>query len=241
MIGKIIVIQEEKIPRQPVFMLNRGSVDLRNASVEESKSGADDQRPLLPDGVGDAHARPDVAGVEGHPACVRPQRIRLQAFSRESLQVIARTQAQGEVVGDADGVLQKASVLVGVRIGGRGTETLQIIMRDFMRVGAQPREFEAGFLGLEGERIYLDGIEDVLSSARRREEVIDPGEQHVAAELPGISLAFHAEGLGQMQAVLPGLPGKNGGASEALDNVRDLVSGSLLLAIEDCKSRENWA
>ena len=111
-----------------------------------------------------------------------------------------------------------------------------------MGVGAQGREFQTGFRRLEGERIYLDGIEQVLSAAERGKEVVDPGEQHIAAKLPGVSFAFHTRGLGQMQPVRPGLAGKNRCASEALDNAENFRQrGSVLLAVEDCKSRENWA
>ena len=78
-----------------------------------------------------------------------------------------------------------------------------------MRIGAQPREFHAGFHGFEGERIYLDGIEYVFAAAERREKVINPAKQDVATEFPGMSLAFDAEGLRHMQTMLPGLARKN--------------------------------
>ena len=103
-------------------------------------------------------------------------------------------------------------------MGRRRTETLQIIMRHLVRIGPQRREFQSGFHGLEGEWIYLDGIENVFSAAERRKEVVDPGQQRIAAELPGISFPLHTERLFQMQAVLAGLPGKNRGASKARDD-----------------------
>ena len=65
MIEKIVVIQEKKISRQPIFVLNRRGVDLWNARVEEAESGADDQRPLFPDGVRKAHARRNVLVLKG--------------------------------------------------------------------------------------------------------------------------------------------------------------------------------
>ncbi len=62
------------------------------------------------------------------------------------------------MVGHTDRVLYKSRVLIGVRMGGRRAETLQVIMRDLVRVGAQWSEFQAGFLRLKRKRIYLMGL-----------------------------------------------------------------------------------
>ena len=74
-IEEIIVVQEQEISCQPVVALNRGGVDLRNASVEQAIPGANHQRPIIPDRVCQSHARRVVGGVVRHPAGVRPQRI----------------------------------------------------------------------------------------------------------------------------------------------------------------------
>ncbi len=67
-IEKIVVVQKEEISSQPVIALNCGSVDLRNASLEEAKTGTNDQRPLVPERVCQPHARTDIGGVVGRPA-----------------------------------------------------------------------------------------------------------------------------------------------------------------------------
>ena len=135
------------------------------------------------------------------------------------------------MVGDADRVLQKSRVLVGIGMCDRRAKTLHVVVRHLMGIGPQGREFQACLLGFEGERIHLDGIEDVLSAAQGWKEVIDPGQQHIAAKLPGISFPFHAQSLRQMQAVLASLARQDGRTAEALDQVGNL--GQRIGAVRD--------
>jgi len=126
------------------------------------------------------------------------------------------------VVGDADGVLREGGVFVGVGIGGRAAEVLQVVVRDFVSVGAQRRECESGFHRLEGEGIDLDGIEKIFAALLAGEEIVDRGEEAVAAELPAIAAAFEADGFGEVQAVFASLARKQVGASDAVEDVRNL-------------------
>ena len=87
-----------------------------------------------------------------------------------------------------------------------------------MSVGAERSEFESGFHGLEGEGIDFDGIEEEFAALLAGEEIVNPGEETVAAELPGMATAFEADGFGEMQAMLAGLAGKHTGASDAVED-----------------------
>src|SRR5580700_3848475 len=102
-------------------------------------------------------------------------------------------------------------------MAGLGPELLNVVFRDIVRVSPQRCKEQARLLRYEGEGINLDEIEDVLSAGLRGEIVIDPGEQGVATKLPGVPLAFEADGLGQVQAMLASLAGQDVGTSEAVD------------------------
>ena len=119
-IEEIIVVEEQKISRQPVVALDRRSIDLRNARVEEPESGANHQRTLVPDRVCQPDAGREVPVLYGTRPASGHSGLRLQSFRGERLQVVARSQAQGKMVGDADRVLQKSGVLVRVRMGDGG-------------------------------------------------------------------------------------------------------------------------
>jgi hypothetical protein len=111
---EIVVVEKEEIRRHAIFALNRGSVDLWNASVEQAIPGTNHQRTLISDGVRQSHEGGEVSGVEGNPPGIGPQRIRLQSFRGERLQVVSPAQAKGEAICHPDRILQKSRVLVGV-------------------------------------------------------------------------------------------------------------------------------
>ncbi len=69
------------------------------------------------------------------------------------------------MITDPDRVLHKSGVLVRIRMSYRRAEALQVVMRYLVRVSPQRREFQTGFHRFETERIYLDGIENVLTAA----------------------------------------------------------------------------
>ena len=73
---------------------------------------------------------------------------------------------------------------------------LDVILGDVVGIGAKRGQQQSGFLRLEGEWIHFDEVEDVLSAGLGGEIVVDPGEQGVAAELPGIAATFEADGVG---------------------------------------------
>ena len=61
-------------------------------------------------------------------------------------------------------------------------ETLQVVMRDLMRIGAQRCQFQATDHRLEREWINLDGIENVFATKRRWKVVVNLREERIAAE-----------------------------------------------------------
>ena len=128
----------------------------------------------------------------------------------------------GEVVGDADGVLGEESVVVGVRMGRRAAEILQVIVRDFVSVGAQRREIEPALHGLESERIDFDGIEKIFAALLSGEKVVDRRKKGVAAQFPRVARAFVTYGFREVQTMLAGLAGKKVGASHAVEDGRNL-------------------
>ena len=109
-------------------------------------------------------------------------------------------------------------------------------MWDRMRVSPQGREFQARLHGLEGERAHLDGIKNVLAARQGRKEVVDPGEQGIATELPGMPFALHTDGFSQMQAVLAGLARQNGGAAKAINDAGNSGERGGCVAARGCRS-----
>src|SRR5437879_3431440 len=94
----------------------------------------------------------------------------------------------------------------------RAAKVLQVIVRHFMRVGAQRRQLHPRLPGYERELVHFDGIEKILAALPAGKEVVDRSEQRIAAELPGVAPAFEAESFGKVEAVLAGLPWKNTGS-----------------------------
>src|SRR5689334_9218880 len=105
MIVEVIVVEEEKIRTQSALALNGGGINLRNAGVEAAVSGANHQRSLISDRIGQADSGRDIVGVERNLPGIRPQRVRLQLFGGKSLQVVSRPQADRQMIAHPDGVL----------------------------------------------------------------------------------------------------------------------------------------
>ena len=82
-------------------------------------------------------------------------------------------------------------------------------MGDLVCISPQGRQFQTGFHGRECEGAYLDGIENVFTSAKGWKKIVDPSEQRISTELPRVSSSFHTQGFGQVQAMLAGLAGKD--------------------------------
>ena len=131
------VVEEDAGVGDAVIGLDDRVVNLRNADEEDAVSGADDEGTLVAEGVGESGARGEVIRLERNFAGWREQRVGDESCSSEGLQVPADAEIQRQVVGDADGVLCEGGVFVGVGMRGGAAEVLQIVMRDFMGVGAQ--------------------------------------------------------------------------------------------------------
>ncbi len=139
---------------------------------------------------------PKLLGLKGTLPESGHSGLETKPFVRESLQIVAGAEAQGQVVGHANRILQKACVFVGVGMSNCRAEVLDVIVRNSVGISSQRRKFQARLLRLERKLVHLDGVENVLPSGQRREEVVDPCQQCIAAEFPGISFALDAEGLG---------------------------------------------
>src|SRR5882724_206683 len=120
------------------------------------------------------------------------------------------------MVGNSDRVLGESGIFIGVGIRGGAAEVLQIVVRDFVSVGAQRRELEPRFHRLKRKRIYLERIEEIFAALLARKKIVDLGEQAITAELPGIARTVVTESFGQMQAVLARLPRQQVGAPNAV-------------------------
>src|SRR5258708_39159098 len=91
------------------------------------------------------------------------------------------------MIGDANGVLGEGGVVVGIRMRCGTAKILQIVMRDFVGVGAKRAERKSGFHWSESEGIDIDGIKEIFAALLAGKEVVDPGEKRVAAEFEGVA------------------------------------------------------
>src|SRR5579863_4228121 len=121
------------------------------------------------------------------------------------------------MIGDANGVLGEGGVVVAVGVGGGRAEVLQVVVGDGVGVGAERGERESGFLGLEGEGIDFDFVEEVFAALLAGKKIVDPGNQGVTAELERVAIGIEAEGFGKLAAVFTGGAGEKIGASDAID------------------------
>ena len=202
MVVIIELFRNRLLPAQSVVVAIGGCVDLRNAGVEPVRIP---RVPLKASRRRTEYAKPTrgakLSRIEGTLAGIWPQRIGHQSFLGEGLQVISRAETDGEMAGGADCVLQEPGVFVGVgmaRLMIRNSGCNSSAHRAHRRAAVS---VQARLLRFEGERIHFNRIEDVLSAGLRREIVINPAEQSVAAELPGIASAFKADSFCDVQPV----------------------------------------
>src|SRR5437867_1484359 len=122
---------------------------------------------------------------------------------------------------NANCVLRKSGILVCVRMRDGRTEALKIIVWHLVRVSTQRRKFQAAFDRLKSKRVHFDWVENVLPAEQRWKVVVNPREQRVAAEFPGVALAVEANRLREVGTMLTGLPRQDGRAAKAIDNRRN--------------------
>ena len=143
MLVKIHVIENQIGRSESIVGGNGGCVDLRDARVEQTVAGAHHHRALATDGIRKTNSRRDVAISKGHLSDVCPEWICRQTGGGESLQVIAGTETEGEATGDANGVLHKGGIFVGIWVRDRGTEVLNVIARNLVSKSTKRRELQA--------------------------------------------------------------------------------------------------
>ncbi len=160
---------------------------MRNTHEENTVSGADHERPLVAEGVGEARARREIVWLEGNLPRWWKQRVRLQSLRGEGLQIPTNSEIQRQVIGDADGVLREGGIFVGIGVRCGASKVLQIIVGDFVGVGAQGCELHPGLEGHEGEGIDFDRIEKIFTALLAGKEIVDPGKQSVSAKLQRVS------------------------------------------------------
>src|ERR1700678_2683450 len=98
-------------------------------------------------------------------------------------------------------------------------QTLNVIVRNLVRVGAQRREFQTSFHRLETEGIAFDGIKKIFPSLLGGKKIVGPGAESIAPELPGVAMAVEAHGFREMQAVLPRRPRQQVRSADAVDDI----------------------
>src|SRR5579863_3088019 len=181
-------------------------VNLRNTDVENSVTSTHHERAFLADGIRETCPRSDIVGLKRNLPGGRKERILKQTSRGKGLQVPAHAEIDGQTVGHADRILGKGGILV--RIGARSgaAEVLQIIMRYLMGKRPQRRQRQTLLLGHITVRIYFQQIEKKFTALLAGKEIVDPGEQGVAAKLPGISFRVEAQGFSKVQLMFAGLP-----------------------------------
>jgi hypothetical protein len=146
-IEKIIVIEKEKISR-PVRCRSWtvGVVDLRNAGVEDARSRREPRA-----GARSRSSMPAPRGARSCRCCTAPGlRPATAGFACKSFACVnvcksyraprlRASRSETRIVS-----CRKCRVLVRVRMSDGGSEALQIIVRDLMRVGSQRSEFQTG-------------------------------------------------------------------------------------------------
>ena len=126
------------------------------------------------------------------------------------------------MIGNANCVLGKGGVVIAVGIRGGRTEVLHIVLRVGVGVGTKGRERKSGFLRLESEGIHFDLVEEVFAALLAGEEIVNPGDEGVAAEFEGVAAGIEAESFGKLGAVFASGAGEQVRAANAVDNVGNL-------------------
>lgn len=157
------------------------------------------------------------------------------------MHIPANAQVNRKMIGHPDGVLRESSIVVAVGVRERGPETLQIVFRDRVRISTEWRERQSTFHRFEGKRIDLDNVEEILAALLTGKVIVDPCDERIAAELERVPAGIEAESFGKLAAALARGARKLIGASNAVDDVRNLTSVSVVLVKDRRRSRENWA
>src|SRR5207245_4530192 len=72
-------------------------------------------------------------------------------------------------------------------------EILDVVAGHLVGVSAKRRNFHTGEHGFERRRVHLDVPEDVFAAEQGWKEVVDRGEESIAAKLPGMAMALETE------------------------------------------------
>lgn len=224
------IIQKKLRVGDAVLCLDNRVVDLGNANVENPVPGPHNQRTFIAKRVCKACARSEVIWLKRDFSRRPEERVRDQILGGKGLQVPSHDNVNGEVICHADSILSKCGVFsrIGVRSGA--PEILQIVVRYLMGIGPQRRKLQAGLSGPKRERIDLDRIEKIFTALLAGEEVVDRGEERIAAELQRMPLSFQAHGFGEVEAMLPGLPRQHVGPPDSIENRRNLHQNIVTIA-----------
>src|SRR5580698_8780102 len=123
------------------------------------------------------------------------------------------------MVGGSDGVLREGCVVIAVGVGRVRPETLQIILRDGVGVGAERGEWEPGFHRFEGEGIDLDDIEEIFAALLAGVVIVEQSNEGIAAELERMATGIEAQGFGKLAAMFAGGARELVGAANTVDEV----------------------
>src|SRR5205814_1530559 len=206
----------------PVFRLNYRVVNLRNADEKDAVSGANDQRAPVAQRVCQPGAWGEIVWLKWHFAGRREQRIREQPLGGEGLKIPTNSQIHREMIGQAHRVLREGGIFIGIRMRYGAAKIVQVVMRHLVRVGPQRGELKRSHLRFEGERIDLDGIEEIFAALLAREEIKNLGDERIAAELQRVAGAFYADRVREMHAVLAGFAWQHAGPADGVENGRNL-------------------
>ena len=112
------------------------------------------------------------------------------------------------MIGDTNGVLRESSIVVAVGVGSGLAEILQIVVRDGVGISAKRSEWEPGFFRCKGEGVDFDFVEKIFAALLAGEEIVDPGDESVAAKLKGVAAGIETESFGKLGAVFAGGAGQ---------------------------------
>ena len=107
------------------------------------------------------------------------------------------------------------------RVGDGLPEILNIVAWHRVSKGAQRRQLGPENIGLEGERIDADVVENVFAAEGGREEVVNFGKQQVSAEFKRMTPVRHTQGVGDVQPAFIRAPGQDSGPAGAINNPVD--------------------
>ena len=171
---------------------------MRDAAVENAEAAAYDEGMISAKGPGKAETRSEIVGGVGSASGLRPERVGGESGFGEGLQVVADAEGDVEIVAQADRILCERGVFTSVGLCVGRAEVLDVIAGHVVGISTERGQFQAAFLGYEGERIYFDFVEDVFAAGKRWEKAVDAGDQRVAAELQRVASFLQVQGFGKM-------------------------------------------